>query len=221
MLASMNWRRGFLLAAINLAVAIPFILWAESQDANFVRQHYVPAAQVTESSSTATDQTSGEKDEGIKFSICSMTDQNSVQEQVVILTNMPAQILIGWRVFCPAKWELAGMLHADGWAPSPSSLAAQRKVDIVFVFVIAVQWFFVGAFPLRRPKRSLANPEVFITTCAVLAGGLAIIHPVEGLARLPALCGVFAWFWWFGLLLWTSVRGLRRWMVHRSASQSA
>jgi hypothetical protein len=221
MLASMNWRRGLLMAGINLAVAIPLILWADSQNAAFVRQHYVPAPAATKPSATLAGQASDEKNEGVTFNRCTMTDQNSVQEQVVLLANVPAQIPIGWRNPCPARWSLAGMLHPDVWAPTPASMIIQRRVDIAFVFVIAVQWFLVGGFPLRRPKRSLADPAIFITTCAVLAAGLAFIHPVEGLARLPAICAAFGRVWWFGLLLWTSIRGLRHWIVDRGARQSA
>jgi hypothetical protein len=221
MLTSMNWRRGLLLAAINVAVAIPLILWADSQDAAFVRQHHFPAAAATESSSTVMEQTPGEKDDGVTFNRCTMTDQYSVQEGAVVSANMPAQIPIGWRSPCPARWELSGMMHADDWAPNPPSMAIQRRVDIAFLFMIALQWFLIGGFPLRRPQRSLADPEFFITTCAVLAAGMAFIHPIEGLARLPAICAFFGCIWWFGLLLWTSVRRLRRWMVHRGATQSA
>lgn len=72
--------------------------------------------------------------------------------------------------------------------------------------MIALQWFLVGAFPLSQPRNWWAEPGAFITVCTVIAFGILLIRPINDLARLPARLAMFAWFWWFALLVWKSIR---------------
>ncbi|MGA2850301.1 MAG: hypothetical protein ABSE46_15000 [Terracidiphilus sp.] len=100
-------------------------------------------------------------------------------------------------------------------------MAAQRRIDAGFGFLIALQWFLLGAFPLvRHPhwRRWWGEPGTFITVCAVLGGLLALIPGVDTIARLPALVAMLAWFWWLGLLAWTLVRAAWRLVVRRPAA---
>ena len=86
----------------------------------------------------------------------------STQERVLVGANFPAVALTEWRSLCPARWTLAGMLHAGGWVPTPSSVVAQRKVDAGLLLLIAVQWRLLGAFPIKGPWK-WREPGMFIT----------------------------------------------------------
>jgi hypothetical protein len=120
---------------------------------------------------------------------------------------------------CPPGWTLAGRLHRImTWQPTSSSMATQRKIDAGLGLMIAMQWFLLGAFPLvRNPswRRWWGEPGSFITVCAVLAGFLALFHPVEGAARLPASLAMLVWFLWFGLLVWRILSFTWRLVVRR------
>jgi hypothetical protein len=59
----------------------------------------------------------------------------------------------------------------------------------------------MGAFPLARSRRWWADPGAFITACAVLAGAIALIPAIDGIARLPALIALLTWILWFGFLI--------------------
>ena len=212
----MNWRRGLLLAGINLIAAVPLIVSVELRDAAYVRDYYVPRNSAAEIPAAVPSPTPEPKDEGVSINFCNVTDEFSLQEQIVIGGNEPAFALTGWRRFCPARWQLSGILHTDGLAPpTPSSMAVQRKVDIGLFLSIALQWILVGGFPLRRPQKPWREPGMFITICAVLSGALVFIPAVAELARLPALFAAFAWFWWFGLLMWKCIRSGWRWTARR------
>jgi hypothetical protein len=188
----MNWRRGILLAAINLTVAAPLVVSLELKDATYVRDYYVPpkpGETPPPPPSPATDS----KNEGVSFDPCALLVHNPAQEELVNSTNLPALVLTGWRLDCSPSWSLSGMLHVDGLAPpTPSSMAAQRKVDLVLLLVIALQWLLVGGFPLRRPKRLWGEPGIFITICAVISLALFVVPPDNLLSRFFALFATFA-----------------------------
>jgi hypothetical protein len=80
-------------------------------------------------------------------------------------------------------------------------METQRKIDAGLCLLIAIQWFFMGAFPLARSRRWWADPGAFITACAVLAGAIALIPAIDGIARLPALIALLTWILWFGFLI--------------------
>ena len=201
----MYWRRGLLLAAINLAVAVPMVLWLDSMEAAFVRENQEHVATQAEAPPTATAQHSDHEDQGVSFSICSFNGVLPPQGEIVVLANIPANIVTGWRVVCPATWTLAGRLHAGGtWLTA--SMATQHKVDLGLIVLIALQWLLVGAFPLRRPKRPWGEPGMLITICAVLSAAVVFIRPLDDLAKLLAACAACVWLCWFGLLIWTVIR---------------
>jgi hypothetical protein len=110
-----------LLAGINLAVAMPLILWAESMDAAFMRdrEHYAPKAAAVDGPTAVSEEGSNAQAEGVSIDPCQMIVDFSTQERVLIGANFPALALTEWRSLCPAHWTLAGMLHAGGWAPHP------------------------------------------------------------------------------------------------------
>ena len=215
-LATMNWRRGLVLAGINIAVAVPLILWTQSRDAAYVRDFYVPPQAVTNTTAAA-NQVSSQRIEGVSFSPCAVLVHYPTQQEIATFTNLPAIFLTGWRNPCPQRWQLSGILHVDSFAaPTPASIAAQRKVDQGLLLLIALQWLLVGAFPLSNPGRPWREPGALITGCAALSVALVFLHPLEEVARIPALFAVVAWFCWLGLLVWKTIRFAWRWTARRA-----
>src|ERR1017187_621754 len=122
----MNWRRGLLLAGINLGIAVPLIVWLAANDAAYVRGHSIPAQRLVDAPSVPTAPEAETRTVGPCRTIwvdC------PAQITIVRLANFPAFVLTYWRSEQPAPWSLAGMLHADStWPPTPSSVAAQKRV---------------------------------------------------------------------------------------------
>jgi len=233
----MNWRRGLLLAGIHLAVAGSMVLMMEARDERAMRdaeegimERAVEAAikppaapePVNPAPVPALKPENTDEGEAVIFSPCGMWVHYVPQVVVVQGTEMPADLLAGWEDVCPPGWTLAGKLHRImTWQPTSSSMATQRKIDAGLGLMIVIQWFLLGAFPLvRNPswRRWWGEPGSFITVCAVLAGFLALIHPVEGAARLPASLAMLVWFLWFGLLVWRILSFAWRSVVRRPAT---
>jgi hypothetical protein len=206
----MNWRRGLLLAGINLAVAVPMILKVEARYQKYaLTQEEIMAKTARdvvpkppESPTPEPPQTSPEEvEQTVNFDPCGMWVHYPAQVVVVQAADMPALALAGWEDVCPPHWSLAGRLRGKmNWPPTPLWMETQRKIDAGLCLFIAMQWFLMGGFPLARTQKWWADPGSFIAACSVLAGAIALIPVVDDLARLPALIAMLAWFWWFGLL---------------------
>jgi hypothetical protein len=153
---------------------------------------------------------------------CTMAFHYPPQVDFFSGVDMPAFFLAGWGDECPPAWTLAERLRGVmTWPPTASSMAAQRGVDACFVFLIALQWILMGAFPLvRNPRwrRWWGEPGTFITVCAVIGGLLMLIYPNTGAARLFALPAMLAWFWWFGLLAWRPLSGTWRLVLRKQTA---
>jgi hypothetical protein len=216
----MNWRRGILLAGINLAVAVPLIVLHEVQDEADIREHYVsPAPQPSKSASGAA--SFDDEEATVAFDPCKIIFDYSTRHQVEQSLEPFAVALSGWQQECPPRWSLAGRLRINyEWLQAPSTIPARREVGLGFGLLIAVQWILVGGLPLIRPKRWWAEPGAFITCFTVIAFGLVLIRPIEELARFPVLLAALAWLWWFGLLFWTVARISWRRMTRRRAAAS-
>jgi hypothetical protein len=227
----MNWRRGLLLAGINLAVAIPMILMMEARNQKYaLTQEEIMAKAAREAvprppepPTTQTAQAKPEQaEETVTFDSCAMWVHYPAQVVVVQAADMPALALAGWEMDCPPHWSLSGRLRGKmTWPPTPLWMETQRKIDAGLCLFIVMQWFLIGGFPLVRTQKWWADPGSFITACAVPAGVLALIPAVDGLARMPAWFAMFAWYWWFGLLVWKTLqfgwRMITAWRVHRSS----
>ena len=212
----MDWRRGLLLAAINVAVAVPMILMMEHRDSEsaLVSEEIMakapmkdppgPPKAATPGYSQATPEKPGET---VSFDLWAMWADPPVQVVVLQGGDMLPVVLAGWEYDCPAPWSLAGRLRGRWtWPPTPFWMETQRKIDAGLCLFIAVQWFLVGAFPLARTRNWWADPGAFITACTVLAGAIAMIPVVGGAARLPALFAMLAWFWWLGFVIWKALQ---------------
>ncbi len=210
-----------MLAGINLAVAVPMILMMEARDGKYAltqeeimaRPPNEDAPKPPEDLTSEHHQASPEQaEETVSFDPCAMWVEYPVQVVVVQGADMPSLLLAGWEDDCPPHWSLAGRLRGNRtWSPTPLWMETQRMIDAGLCLFITMQWFLMGAFPLVRNRKWWADPGAFITACAVLAGGLALIPAVDVVARLPALIAILAWFWWFGLLVWKALQfGWRR-----------
>jgi hypothetical protein len=222
----MNWRRGLLLAGINLAAAVPMVCLLAARDAEFLRDReqteLTPKAQVSVAilnRRNAARMVRTQEEQIVGFNPCELWDHYPAQMFVVQFGNLPAFILTQWRVDCPPEWSVAAALgvHVAGRI-SEENFKAMRRVDLALCLLIAIQWFLIGSFPLVRPERWWAEPGAFITACTVVASIIALAPVVDGLAKLPALVAFFGWMWWLGLLIWKPVHlawqstlgGLRR-----------
>jgi len=227
----MNWRRGLLLAGINLAVAVPMILMMEARDQEYaLTQEEImakaamkdaprpPGPPTPEPSKVGPEQT----EETVSFDPCTMWGGHyPLQVVVVRATEIPSAVLAGWNDDCPPNWSLAGRLRGKmTWPPTPLWMATQRKIDAGLCLLIAMQWFLMGGFPLVQTHKWWADPGAFITACAVVAGAIALVPVIDDFARLPAGIAMLAFLWWFCLLVWKTVHfGWRMavaWRVHRS-----
>jgi hypothetical protein len=206
----MNWHRGLLLAGIHLCIAVPLIVWLAANDATYVRDHSNSQQRLIDAPGVPT----GHEGKTISVGPCrTIWVDCPAQITIVRLANFPAFVLTYWRSERPAPWSLAGVLHADSpWPPTPSSVAAQKRVDLGLIILIAVQWFLVGGFPLVRPRRWWWEPGIVVTIGTVLSGLSALTpnHWDDSLATGPVVVGWFAWFWLLGLLIWKTVRAGRR-----------
>jgi hypothetical protein len=228
---AMKWRRGLLLAGVNLVAALPLILMMESEDAQYLRDHSPGAkvvasvaiskeGEITNSEPAKTD--TEQEGETVTLDPCEMWGVHyRVQYEVAHFGNIPAFTLTGWRILCPPSWTLSGRLHVGkGWAPTVATAAAQKKVDLALCVLIVIQWFLVGSFPLMQTKKWWTEPGMFITACTVIATCMELIPWVNDIARLPALIAALAWIWWLGLLIWQTVRFGWRWTTGLPAHRS-
>jgi hypothetical protein len=181
----MQWRRGFLLAAVNLLTAIPLIIFMEWMDARYtkaqLKMDVIFAAQ--ESAIVA-------------FDPCKLWVDFPVQEQVVQFGNFPAFIVTSWQTECPPRWSVAGMLQINNASSAFARSRVQRRIDLIFCLLIALQWLLLGSFPHAVRTSRWREPGMFISLCTALAACLALIPIVSPLARLPALFAVLGWFYW-------------------------
>jgi hypothetical protein len=118
-LAAMNWRRGLLLAGINLAVALPMIVMMEARDQKYAltqeeimaRAASKDAPRPPESPAPEPDQSSPEQAEetvSVTFDPCAMWGHYPVQVVVVQGADMPSVALAGWEDDCPRIGRLRG-----------------------------------------------------------------------------------------------------------------
>jgi hypothetical protein len=214
----MNWRRGLLLAGINLAVAIPMILTMEARDQKYAltqdeimaKTAMKDAPSPPEPPAAVPDQAGPEQsEETVSFDPCMVWGVHYPAQVVVVQgVNMPSVALAGWEEICPSHWSLAGRLRGKmTWPPTPLWMESQRKIDAGLCLFIALQWFLMGGFPLARTQKWWAEPGAFITACAVVAGAIGLIPGKVGdFARLPASVAELAWLWWLGLFVWKTLQ---------------
>ncbi|MGA8743645.1 MAG: hypothetical protein WB561_20810 [Terracidiphilus sp.] len=210
----MNWRRGLLLAGVNLVAAVPLICLLAAEDARYVKEWEQHSAieetpwvdSSGEFSAAPTKIVQARMSRRSHFLHAVFWGHIPPQVSAVQLGNLPAFVLSQWREACPPRWSVAGMLGLQvAGLSSPDNVKAMRRVDVAVCLMIAIQWLLIGGFPLRQSNGWWAEPGAFITANNFIAACVAIIPAVDGLARLPALIAFGGWIWWFGLLVWIPV----------------
>ncbi len=161
----MNWRRGFVLAAINLAVAVPLIVSVELTNAADVRDRYVPVASTRETPAAVPSPAPGPESDGVSFSSPRhVLTRYSLQARGLFcsFTNFPTAYLTDSRdCLVRSIGPLAAKLHA-GWATQHlHPLAAQRKVDLGLIPADSAPMDHGWRLPVetgpRRPWREPGN----------------------------------------------------------------
>jgi len=184
----MNWRRGLMLAGINLVVAIPLISLLESKEAESLRIREQATAKAERDGAgkppdlatiKSTESAGSSVEQSVSFDPCLMWVHYPVQAVVEQAATYPSLVFTGWRMNCPPRWSLAAKMRADvEWVPTIASEAAlnaaRRTVDRMFLVVLFVQWLLVGSFPLVHPRKLWLEPGVFITLCTTVAAAFAL-----------------------------------------------
>jgi len=212
----MNWKRALIMAAVNLAAAVPMILLLEARDARLLRQFELKSALAGQPGALRLAGLDGSRPprllavqngQSVTFDPCEDWVHYPVQVEVVYFGNMPVASLVGWRLACRPHWTLTGWLMGKTDSGPPRRiLALRRRIDAALCVLIFLQWIVVAGLPLARRQRFWTQPGVLITTCTVIAAFLALIRPVEGLAKLPTLLAGFAWIWWLIALVLITIR---------------
>jgi hypothetical protein len=226
-LSPMNWRRGLLLAGINVGIALPMMAILAARDAQLIHDRK-PTSESGEASQIASlpgfsapqsSDTQVHDEQTVSFSPCDFRGRPEVQESVVQAGNLPVAFATQWRLVCPSKWSIARMLGVnDSGLLSDANFRAMRRVDVALCFLIAIQWFIIGSFALIKARRWWSEPGAFVTLCTAIGSAIALIPVVDVFGRLPVLFAFFGWLWYFALLLWipvhhawqSTLRGLRR-----------
>ena len=188
----MMWKRGLLLAAIHVAIAIAMILLVHAE------LHCISDRSRTEPVASLRLAAWQEEEQTVSFSPCDFYGRPNPPETVVMMVNPFVEEVVGWAEFCPVSWTLAGRL---GLKAKCGSVANPTLAAALCIFIF-VQWFLIGSFPLIRPKRWWLEPGAFISLCACLGAAICLIPAIDALARLPTLIAFVAWLLWLGLLLW-------------------
>jgi hypothetical protein len=121
----------------------------------------------------------------------------SLQQRIIVLGELPAAAVSGWREPCPPAWSLAGLVGLS-WLNRDSR---RREVEssIGLCGLIALQWILVGGFPLIHPRKWFWEPGALITICTC-TGIFALFAP-------------FLWLFWLVLLVRRLLQGGYRGVV--------
>jgi hypothetical protein len=229
-----EWRRGLLLAGIHLAVATAMMVWDEAS----AWQHLTAVGASTQLHLRAA---AWQEELSFQFNPCTrdvFDAEPSMPAMIATLANVPVGLITGGHAACSSRSVLDRTVQSRF---GRGSRVSELVICALLWVLIPVQWFLVGGFPLVRPKRWWLEPGAFITACTVASaalagfGGLAwMIHrwatgPIQDSslsefastpAVLVAYVASFAWFWWFGLLVWTVVRFGWRLVRRRSVARA-
>lgn len=191
----MRWRRGVLLAAIHLAVAVPIVSLQEVPYWHFLD------ASISANAKPSLRRVTFQDEQTITIDPCDWIWDGEISdpELVVQAANLPVVVVTGWHRPCDTRSRLTR------WASKVYGTKT-RQADIASIVCLAMligfQWVIVGGFPLRSPCRWWAEPGIFITLCTVGGVGILLVPAFDRLgSRIVALLMIGSWFWWLGLLV--------------------
>ncbi|HEY2467846.1 MAG TPA: hypothetical protein VGI45_08390 [Terracidiphilus sp.] len=206
----MNWRRGLLLAGVNLAIVVPVLVWKEAR--------FWPTTGTDTSSRLGAhfESVLFQEEMALDLDPCHWYDIGSPRlEEVGALANLPIALVTGWHEPCLTRTPLGRLVRR--------ALGARNHIAEItdcgcLTLLVSIQWALVGGLPLVHPKRWWLEPGAFITSAAVVGAAFALIPMMYMLARIALVLVGLAWFWWCGLLIWKPVHlawqstlgGLRR-----------
>lgn len=207
----MNWRRGLLLAGIHLVIAASILIWQEAQVWPMLKTEAIPAQD------SALRQIIWQEGDTLTLNPCDggfIDGTTAPQEIIAGAANLPVALMTGWHEPCTASPQLTSIVEGRLGGRT-------RKSEFWIVFILcamaAIQWFLVGGFPLIQPRRWWWEPGAFITLCTAAAFVLVLIPGVRDLSKVPSFFALFAWLYWFGLLVWKVLRSGWRLIAHRTA----
>ena len=204
-------------------VAGSLLAWEESQSWRFIRSE-----QLGPSPAHLKLAVFQEEESIISFNPCAdegvVDGEMSPRERISGMANLPVALLTGWHEPCTSPDLLDSMVERCLGSVSQTRFHRTRCSEVLILVIlcafVAVEWLFVGGFPLVRLRRWWLEPGAFITICTLVGAALTTIHFVAHLSVIPAAMAGCAWLWWFGLLVWktlkfgwTKTSGLR---AHRS-----
>jgi hypothetical protein len=208
----MNWRRGLLLAGINLAIAVPICTIEESFMWRFLRSQSIPTKPSIEQLVAFQEEPSLV----LPADPCYMWRTTSAPLLIITAANLPALLVSGWGDRCPPKLPLA-RLSARVFGEKT------RRADLLclvsFCFLIVAQWVMVGGFPLIQLQKWWWMEPGALITFSVLAGiALAFLPAAESLDHAFPWLALLGWVYLVGCLIWkagrqawhTTLGGLRR-----------
>jgi hypothetical protein len=191
----MNWRRGLLLAGINLAIAVPGLVQESVQFWQQTGRHSPPTSRI--------EYVMFQEEGPISLDPCNWFDLgHSRWIEVGGLVNLPIALMTDWHDPCLTRTRLGRLVvRVVGTRNHPAEVIDSACL----VMLLCIQWLLVGGFPLVHPKRWWLEPGAFITLSGSTAAALALVPISDHLARIPAVFAGLAWIWYFALLLWKPV----------------
>ena len=207
----MNWRRGLFLAAIHLVVAGTLLAWNESEYWRYLRSENLQDSPVhLVSAAFQGDQTFSFRpcDEGVF-----VDSWYSPQWRISAFANLLVSLITGWHTPCTTPSFLGSIIESRFHRTRISEVLN----IVILCILVSVEWLLVGGFPLIRPRFWWLEPGAFITMCTLAGIVLAVIPYTASVSVVPASVAELAWLYWFGLLLWTTLRSAWRLVRRRNS----
>ena len=204
----MNWRRGLLLAGIHLVVAVSLLAWDESFYWRSIKSEQLGP------SPTHLQFTAFQEEQTITFNPCAddgvEDGEVSPLSKIAGMANLPVVLLTGWHEPCRSPSLLDSMVESSLSSMVEKRFHRTRRSEalilVILCILVAVEWLFVGGFPLIRPRRWWMEPGAFITIFTLVDTVLATIPHEANLSGNLSLISACAWLWWFGLLVWKTLQ---------------
>jgi hypothetical protein len=203
----MNWRRGLLLAAIHVGVVGSLLAWQESESWRYLK------SEQPEPSPVRLELAAFQEEQTVTFNPCAddgfWDGEMSPQESISGMANLPVALLTGWHEPCTSPTFLDSIVESFLTLLVKTRFHRTKGSEILILLIlcmlVAVEWLFVGGFPLIQPRHWWLEPGAFITICT-LVGIVLVLIPHPHLSRIPVGFAACAWLWWFGLLVWKTLQ---------------
>jgi hypothetical protein len=207
----MNWRRGLLLAGINLVVAAISFIQVEANTWQWIRSSSTGAA-------SAHVQVAAFQEEQMLSNPCDFGIWDNGYTPLSLVAggaSLPVSLATGWHTPCnPNRSMIAKSVQVVFGRNT-------RRGEVVIVSIVCLlvfaMWLAIGGMPLTHVGSRWLEPGAVITLCTLVGFALAFA-PYAELCRGTAFAACIGWVWWLGLILWrigclawqSTLGGLRR-----------